>query len=452
MFLNFQTDRSEQTVQTKIRLLLQEQSDQGLQCLPFHLTFLDEGSSLIRVYNVYHSVWPFWTRGAVWSGSTMFTIPSDLFGRGEQSDQGLQCLPFRLHVLDEGSSLIRVYNVYRSVWPFWTRGAVWSGSTMFTILSDLFGRGEQSDQGLQCLPFRLHFSDEGSSLIRVYNVYHSVWPFWTRGAVWSGSTMFTIPSARFGRGEQSDQGLQCLLFRLTFLDEGSSLIRVYNVYHSVWPFWMRGAVWSESTMFTIPSDLFGRGEQSDQGLQCLPFRLHVLDKGSSLIRVYNVYHSVWPFWTRGAVWSGSTMFTIPSARFGRGEQSDQGLQCLPFRLTFLDEGSSLIRVYNVYHSVCTFWTRGAVWSGSTMFTIPSARFGRGEQSDQGLQCLPFRLHVLDEGSSLIRVYNVYHSVCTFWTRGAVWSESTMFTVPSDLFGRGEQSDQSLQCLPFRLTF
>ena len=30
------TDRSHQTVQTKIRLLLKKQSDQGLRCLPFH--------------------------------------------------------------------------------------------------------------------------------------------------------------------------------------------------------------------------------------------------------------------------------------------------------------------------------------------------------------------------------------------------------------------------------
>ena len=30
------TDRSRQTVQTKIRLLLKKQSDQGLRCLPFH--------------------------------------------------------------------------------------------------------------------------------------------------------------------------------------------------------------------------------------------------------------------------------------------------------------------------------------------------------------------------------------------------------------------------------
>ena len=36
MILSFQTDRSEQTVQTQIRLLLEEQSDQGLQfAIPF---------------------------------------------------------------------------------------------------------------------------------------------------------------------------------------------------------------------------------------------------------------------------------------------------------------------------------------------------------------------------------------------------------------------------------
>ena len=38
---SFQTDRPLQTVQTLIRLLLEEQSDQGLHCLPFHLHLLD---------------------------------------------------------------------------------------------------------------------------------------------------------------------------------------------------------------------------------------------------------------------------------------------------------------------------------------------------------------------------------------------------------------------------
>ena len=35
------TDRSQQTMQTKIRLLLKKQSDQGLRCLPFHQHLLD---------------------------------------------------------------------------------------------------------------------------------------------------------------------------------------------------------------------------------------------------------------------------------------------------------------------------------------------------------------------------------------------------------------------------
>ena len=41
------TDRSEQTVQTKIRLLLKKQSDQGLRCLPFHQHLLD---ALMKCY------------------------------------------------------------------------------------------------------------------------------------------------------------------------------------------------------------------------------------------------------------------------------------------------------------------------------------------------------------------------------------------------------------------
>ena len=35
------TDRFQQTVQTKIRLLLKMQSDQGLHCLPLHQLLLD---------------------------------------------------------------------------------------------------------------------------------------------------------------------------------------------------------------------------------------------------------------------------------------------------------------------------------------------------------------------------------------------------------------------------
>ena len=35
------TDWSQQTVQTKIRLLLKKQSDQGLRCLPLHQVLLN---------------------------------------------------------------------------------------------------------------------------------------------------------------------------------------------------------------------------------------------------------------------------------------------------------------------------------------------------------------------------------------------------------------------------
>ena len=42
MILSFLTYRSGQTVQTQLRLLLKEQSDQGLHCLLFHLHLFDK--------------------------------------------------------------------------------------------------------------------------------------------------------------------------------------------------------------------------------------------------------------------------------------------------------------------------------------------------------------------------------------------------------------------------
>ena len=41
MNISFRTNRSKQTVQTLIRLLLEEQSDQGLHCLLLHLHLLE---------------------------------------------------------------------------------------------------------------------------------------------------------------------------------------------------------------------------------------------------------------------------------------------------------------------------------------------------------------------------------------------------------------------------
>ena len=42
MTLSFRTNMSGQTAQTQIRLLLEEQSDQCLYCLLFHLQLFDE--------------------------------------------------------------------------------------------------------------------------------------------------------------------------------------------------------------------------------------------------------------------------------------------------------------------------------------------------------------------------------------------------------------------------
>ena len=58
MILTFRTEMPGQTMQTQIRLLLEEQSDQGLL-------------------------------------QTQIRLPLE-----EESDQGLHCLPFRLHRLD----------------------------------------------------------------------------------------------------------------------------------------------------------------------------------------------------------------------------------------------------------------------------------------------------------------------------------------------------------------
>ena len=52
MILSFWTDMPRQTVQTQIRLLPEEQSDQGLHCLPFRLHRLDSllyGRDIVQI-------------------------------------------------------------------------------------------------------------------------------------------------------------------------------------------------------------------------------------------------------------------------------------------------------------------------------------------------------------------------------------------------------------------
>ena len=44
----FRTDRCEKTEKIQIRLLLEEQSDQGLHCLPFHSPVLHYGMASLN--------------------------------------------------------------------------------------------------------------------------------------------------------------------------------------------------------------------------------------------------------------------------------------------------------------------------------------------------------------------------------------------------------------------
>ena len=214
---------------------------------------------------------------AVWSGSTLFAILSGLIRfctvcHSQQSDQSLHYFPFSV---------------------------VWSGSTLFEILS------KQHYQGLQCLPLWAVWS--GSTLVEF-------------SAVWSGSTLFAILSSLIKvytvwHSQLSDQGLHYLSFsavwsRSTLFAILSSLIRVYTMYHSQW---------------------------SDQGL--LVFAIL-----SSLIKVYTNCHSQKSDQGLIRVWSGSTLFTILKVYNVILRKSDQGLHYLPFFL------SSIIKVYTVRHS------------------------------------------------------------------------------------------------------
>ena len=64
MILNFQKHKAGQTVQTQIRLLIEEQSDQSLHCFLFHLHCLDVShhhgtmveTSLFKLHTVYSKV------------------------------------------------------------------------------------------------------------------------------------------------------------------------------------------------------------------------------------------------------------------------------------------------------------------------------------------------------------------------------------------------------------
>ena len=308
--------------------------------------------------------------------------------------------------------------------PFST--AVWSGSTLFAILSKHYY------PGIHCLSF---------------------------SAVWSGSTLFAICNSlvrdyTFCHSQQSDQGQGPHRHSQEQSAQGLhylSFSKVKSGLHCL-PF---SAVWSTSTLFAILSSLIRvytvcHSQQSDQGLHYLPF---------------------------SAVWSGSTLFAILSQirvyTITNSQQSDQGLHYLTSSAVWLRSRSTL-----------SF--SGTVWSGSTRFAILSSlimvyTFGHSpQQFDQVLHCLPFsavwswstlfatlsslikiKVYTVIPRNSLIRVYIV---CCHFPQQSdqglhyllfsAVWSRSALFAILSSLIRvytichAQKQSDQSLHCCSF----
>ena len=305
---------------------------QGLHCLPFStfwsgstlLAILSSlikvkvytvilRNNLIRVYTICHSQqsgqWlhylPFsavWLRsrsilsfsGTVWSGSTLFVILSSLISiyivcHSQQSNQGLYCLPF---------------------------SAIWSRSKLFAILSSLIKvytvcHSQQSNEGLHYLPFSAVRSGSTlfaiiSSLSRVYTIYNSLsyeglhyLPF---SAVWSRNTLFAILSQQYYRGLHCLQ-LSAVWFSSTLFVILNSLIRVYTVCHS---------------------------QQYDQGVHYLPFSVR---SGSTLFAILSMIRA--------------TLFTILSSliySIFHSQLFDQGLLYLRFFL------SNIINVYTVCHS------------------------------------------------------------------------------------------------------
>ena len=162
-----------------------QQSDQGLQCLPFAAVW----SAIF--YSPSDKRLQYLPFPAVWSGSTLFAfLLSSIIKvyttcHSQQSDQGLHYLPFSA-----------VWSSSRSTLSF--LGIVWSRSTVFANLSSLIKvkvytvilRNSLITTLIAIL----------SSLIKVYTVCHSqlsdqhlhYLPF---SAVWSGSILYAILSS-----------------------------------------------------------------------------------------------------------------------------------------------------------------------------------------------------------------------------------------------------------------
>ena len=147
MILSFWTDRSGQTVQTQIRLLLEEQSDQGLHCLPFCLHLLD-----ILLYGK-PACSNVWMITAFFSGVRMFRnftlIYFDIVNIAADLEKKTTycCIIQTLFILQAMLNTVMILS-FRTDMP---------GQTVQTQIRLLLEK--QSDQGLHCLPFCLHHLD-----------------------------------------------------------------------------------------------------------------------------------------------------------------------------------------------------------------------------------------------------------------------------------------------------
>ena len=280
----------------------------------------------MRVYTIIHSqqsdqglhYLPF---SAVWSGSTLFTILSKPYYLG------LHCFPFL---------------------------AVWPGSTLFVILSlirvNTIWDSQQSDKFPQYLPFF------PSRIIKVLTFCLSqqsdqglhYLPF---SAVWSGSTLFASLSKPYY------PGLHCMPF---------------------------SGVWPGSTLFVILSlirvNTICHSQQSNQGLQYLPFF------PNSIIKVYTVCLSQW---------------------------SDKGLHYLPG-----ERGGSVVecrtperevRGWRPTAAVLCPWARHFTPRKYWLITQEAVAPSRHDWKIVDRDVKPQHKQTKQTNSSLIRDYTIYHS-------------------------------------------
>ena len=79
MFLNFRTDRARQTVKTHIRLLLEDQSDQGLYCSPFRRHFLTHYSMVEPLRLNFRVITAIFQVSEILGFFTVFDLPTSIY-------------------------------------------------------------------------------------------------------------------------------------------------------------------------------------------------------------------------------------------------------------------------------------------------------------------------------------------------------------------------------------